>query len=47
MKIIIAILVAVFIINAVITYACCVVAGEADEAMERMRRDEGNDGGTD
>lgn len=31
MKIIIAILVAVFIINAVIAYACCVAAGRADE----------------
>lgn len=39
MKIIIAILVAVFIINVVIAYACCVAAGRADEAIEQMRKE--------
>ena len=34
MKIIITILAAVAIINAVIAYACCVVAGRADDVAE-------------
>ena len=38
-KSVIAILAAVAIINAVIAYACCVVAGRADEA-ERMRKED-------
>ena len=42
MKIIITILVAVAIINAVIAYACCVVAGRADEAAEKWMNEEGN-----
>ena len=46
-KIIIALLVTVFIIDAVVVYACCVAAGDADEAMERMRREECNDGSAD
>ena len=40
MKIIITILSAVAIINAVIAYACCVAAGRADEAAERMRKED-------
>lgn len=36
MKIIIAILVAVFIINVVIAYACCVVASRADDVAEEL-----------
>lgn len=39
MKIIITILAAVVIIDALIVYACCVVAGRADEAAEQLRRD--------
>lgn len=35
MKIIITILAAVAVIDAVIAYACCVVAGRADEAAEK------------
>lgn len=46
-KIIIALLVTVVIIDAVVVYACCVAAGDADEAMERMRREECNDGSAD
>ena len=43
MKIIITILAAVAIINAVIAYACCVVAGRADEAIGRMNEEESNE----
>lgn len=39
-KSVIAILAAVAIINAVIAYACCVVAGRADEVAERMRKED-------
>lgn len=39
MKIIITILAAMAVINAVIAYACYVVAGRADEAAEQLRRD--------
>ena len=39
MKIIITILVALAIINAVIAYACCVVAGRADETAEEIWED--------
>ena len=39
-KSVIAILAAVAIINAVIAYACCVAAGWADEAAERMRKED-------
>lgn len=42
MKIIIAILVAVSIINSVIAYACCVVAGRADDVVEEVWRDYNN-----
>ena len=42
MKIIITILSAVAIINAVIAYACCVVAGKADEAAEEWMNEEEN-----
>ena len=38
MKIIITILAAVAIINALIAYACCVVAGRADDAAEEIWR---------
>ena len=38
MKIIITILAAVVIIDALIVYACCVVAGRADEKMEEIWR---------
>lgn len=42
MKIIIAILAAIVIIDALIVYACCVVAGRADEAAEKwMNEKEG------
>ena len=41
MKIIITILAVIVIINVVIAYACCAVAGRADEAEEIWRdRDE-------
>lgn len=36
MKIIITILAAMAVIDAVIAYACCVVAGRADEAAEEL-----------
>lgn len=36
MKIIIAILAAIVIIDALIVYACCVAAGWADEAAEEL-----------
>ena len=39
MKIIITILAAMVIIDALIVYACCVVAGRADEAAEQIWRD--------
>ena len=38
-KIIIAILVAVAIINAVVAYACCAVAGRADDAADKWMKD--------
>lgn len=41
MKIIITILAAMAVIDAVIAYACCVAAGRADEAEERMNGKEG------
>lgn len=41
-KSVIAILVAVAIINALIVYACCVVAGRADEAEERWMNEKGS-----
>ena len=43
MKIIITILSAVAIINAVIAYACCVVSGRADDAAEKIWRDQHDD----
>lgn len=39
MKIIITILAAMAVIDAVIAYACCVVAGRADDASERMNEE--------
>lgn len=39
-KIIITILASVAIINALIAYACCVVAGRADDVAERMRKED-------
>ena len=36
MKIIITILAAMAVIDALIVYACCVVAGREDEAIRRM-----------
>lgn len=42
MKIIITILSAVVIIDALIVYACCVVAGRADEAAEKWMNEEEN-----
>lgn len=39
MKIIITILAAMAVIDAVIAYACCVVAGREDETAEQLRRD--------
>ncbi|MGM9630448.1 hypothetical protein [Butyricicoccus sp.] len=39
MKIIITILATVVIIDAAIVYACCVVAGKADEVIEQMRKE--------
>lgn len=42
MKIIITILAAVATINAVIAYACCVVAGREDEAEEKWMNEEGS-----
>lgn len=46
MKIIITILAAMVIIDALIVYACCVVASRADEAAEEIWEDrkEGADG---
>lgn len=38
MKIIITILAVIVIIDALIVYACCVVAGRADEAAEEIWR---------
>ena len=40
MKIIITILAAMAVIDAVIAYACCAAAGRADEAAERMRKED-------
>ena len=40
MKIIITILAVIVIIDAVIAYACCVVAGRADEAIRRMNEED-------
>lgn len=42
MKIIITILSAVAIINALIVYACCVVAGRADEVAEKWMNEKGS-----
>lgn len=42
MKIIITILAAVAIINALIAYACCVVAGRADDVAERWMDENGS-----
>lgn len=36
-KIIIKILAAMAVIDAVIAYACCVVAGRADDVVEKMK----------
>lgn len=44
MKIIITILAAMAVIDAVITYACCVAAGKADDAAEKWMNEEGTDG---
>ena len=44
MKIIITILSAVAIINAVIAYACCAVAGRADDVAEEWMNEEETDG---
>lgn len=38
MKIIITILAAMAVIDALIVYACCVVAGRADDAAEKIWR---------
>ena len=43
MKIIITILAVIVIIDALIAYACCVVAGRADEAAEEIWRDQHDD----
>ena len=40
MKIIITILATVVIIDALIVYSCCVVAGRADDVAERMRKED-------
>lgn len=42
MKIIITILAAMAVIDAAIAYACCVVAGRADEAIRRMNEEDTN-----
>ena len=44
MKIIITILAVIVIIDALIVYACCVVAGRADEAAEEIWRDHDESG---
>ena len=44
MKIIITILAAIVIIDALIVYSCCVVAGRADEAAEKWMNEEDTDG---
>ena len=43
MKIIITILSAVAIINALIAYACCAAAGRADDVAEKIWRDQHDD----
>lgn len=43
MKIIITILAVIVIIDALIVYACCVVASRADEAAEQIWRDKHDD----
>lgn len=43
MKIIITILEAIVIIDALIVYACCVVSGRADDAAEEIWRDKHDD----
>lgn len=43
MKIIITILAAMAVIDAVIAYACCVVSSRADEAAEEIWRDKHDD----
>ena len=42
MKIIITILAVIVIIDALIVYACCVVAGRADDAAEKWVNEEGS-----
>ena len=44
MKIIITILAAMAVIDALIVYACCVVAGRADDAAEEIWRDHDESG---
>ena len=44
MKIIITILAAIVIIDALIVYACCVVAGRADDVAEKIWRDHDESG---
>ena len=44
MKIIITILAAMAVIDAVIAYACCVVAGRADDVAEEIWRDHDESG---
>ena len=44
MKIIIVILVAAGVISALIAYACCAVAGRADDAAEEIWRDHDESG---
>lgn len=43
-KSVIAILAVIVIIDALIVYACCVVAGRADEAAEKWMNEEETDG---
>lgn len=43
-KSVIAILAAIVIIDAVIAYACCVVAGRADDVAEEIWRDHDESG---
>lgn len=40
MKIIITILAAMAVIDALIAYACCVAAGRSDEAIRRMNEED-------
>lgn len=43
MKIIITILAAIAMIDTVVVYACCVVAGRAEDAAEEIWRDKRDD----